>query len=108
MSSGERWAIFIGVLGLILMAIQDWVLLSHEQWRTAGLVKSVGIVLFSLLVIGVNVYAISRNLRDSHRAENLRSEIVTIKDEFNFQLDQLSREHKAQLDKLIPKGTNAL
>jgi hypothetical protein len=90
MSKGERLTLVItilfGVPSLIFAGIQAWDVLDRRGAMSAAIAISVWAI--SLLMIGYSIY---RNLRDARRAESLRAQIVTIKDEHKTHIDALAK-----------------
>lgn len=79
MSKGEKWTIILGIPSLALLAISVYIQLIEREEQKAGTMSTIGIIVFAGVAAGIVVWTIVRNLKDAHRAEVLKSEIVTIK-----------------------------
>lgn len=95
MSRAEKATIAIGVLGIILMGYQAWDILDRRRNVTAAIAVSVWIIAAGM--IGYSIYS---NLKDAHRADTLRSEIITIKDEHTTQMKGQEKQHEQKADGL--------
>jgi hypothetical protein len=87
LSKGERVVIVLGVAGLIIASIQAWDILDKR-----GIIGAALAVIVWLLALGMIAYAVYRNLKDANRAGQLRSEIVTIRDENRIHMEALERQ----------------
>src|SRR5579859_2389065 len=71
----------IAIVGLLLMAIPAWDVLDKRGIMTGSIFIGSWLIGAALVI-----YSVSRMLRDSHDAETLRAEIVTIRDEHGTQM----------------------
>src|ERR1700683_1379454 len=87
MSKAERIYIALGVLTVVIAGLTFWVAILHEQEHRSDLPTRVGVVIVALIYLGGGAYAVYRNLKGAKRADILRAEIVTIRDEHETQAE---------------------
>jgi hypothetical protein len=98
MSRAEKINIGITVIGLVLMAVPTWDVLEKRSLMTATL-----LVLTWLCGAALVAYSVHRNMKDAKRAESLRAQIVTIKDDFRLRISSLEDTSKSNLEALRQK-----
>ena len=94
------------LIGIVLMAIPAW-----DALDSGGItITSMILVVVWLIGAALVAYSVSLNLRDVRRERSLRSQLVTLKDEHQTQLDGLkkrfdeeSTKHKNEITQLLAK-----
>jgi len=94
MFKGNVASIVIGIVALIFAGVPVWDILDRRGISGAAFALIVWVI-----ALGVIAYTAYRNLKDSHRANQLRSEIVTIKDEHNIHLKAIEKRLEEETEK---------
>lgn len=97
---GKGAGIGIGAAAFILAGIRFYIDL--QEWKAhghdyMGLVLS---ILLFLVTYAVVIAAVWKNLKDAKRAESLRVQIVSIKDDHKTQTDHLNSQHLTQCQEI--------
>jgi hypothetical protein len=94
MSENKTAALIVSAAALVVCSLSLYVQLLHERDHEGAdympIVLSVVLFVVSVALVG---WAVHKNLKDARRAESLRSQIVTIKDECRFQIEEVEGLH---------------
>jgi hypothetical protein len=90
----EWGSVGVGIVGVILAGVQVWDILDRR-----GMMDAAVAVVVWLIAFGMIAFSVYRSLKDAHRGAQLRSEIVTIKDDHRIHIKALEKQLTEETEK---------